>query len=1715
MTYLQNLHGDSKGVTMSPVAGYVIISKILEGSSAVIYRATQAITGSPVVIKVPRDEYPTPRDLATLRHEYLLLSSLNVAGVVKTYGLEKCGHGLALLLEDLRGQSLMSLQRAQKIDIKTLLRIIIKVTEIMQEIHAKGIIHRDIKPHNIMVDVGRDTLQVHLIDFGAATRLSQEAQKSDASALVESSLAYISPEQTGRMNRVIDHRTDLYSLGVTLYELLTGALPFTTVDPVELVHSHIARQPVPPHELIPAIPAALSAVVMKLLAKTAEDRYQSAHGIRIDLVRCLGELEKTGTIAPFVPGQHDHSVELRLSQKVYGRSAELETLLAALDRVRKGAAELVVLRGASGVGKSTLIDELSRVLVQQGGLTTLGRCELMTSGQPYSSLAQAFRDLCQQLLIGSPQALARWKEELRAAVGNNGRLLTELIPELELLIGPQPMPLQLGLAESQNRFNLVFQTFLKTFATAAHPLVLCLDDLQWVDPATLSLLQLVATDPGRGHLLVVGSYRDGEAAASQPLVQTLGALRQAGVALHELTLGALTVADIESFLADSLRSTRERVVPLAKALYDKTHGNPFFVKQTLLALRRDELLYFDFASESWLWKLPEILNYRVADNVVDFTVGKIQLLPAPAQEVLKLAACIGSQFELETLAALCQKTVPETAGILWDALREGLCAPLDADYRLVDPESQIALGGLGFKVAYRFLHDRVQQAAYSLLPESELPALHLQVARLLRLRSQGQVADTELFALANHYQRGAALIDDTQERHDVAELCLRAGQRAKLTTAYQAAADYFHTGVAILGPEPFSQSYALAAQLHIEQAECRYLSGQLTQAESLFELVIPQLRSDLEHARVATLRTELYATKGLMEKALATGLDGLARLGFTFPGTQGEHFAALPQATAEFKTLLGGRSIAELLALPSPTREDPMQAWIQRLLLGTCTASFFVRPTLIALLALKQAALSVQHGHTDVAAYGYMSYAVIAANVLGATAEAYEFGKLGIELNQKFGNLPLTCKLNSMFAGFISHYHRPLREGLAYLRGGLNTGLETGDFTWVGFGCFHLDTQLLGSGEELAAVQQELEKLLGIAQRAREVFAQSALAVAQQTVANLTGQTTSRNTLSSATFDEDKFTALFTQAEFTTLECWYYSAKLQLAYLYGDYERAYQLALLAHARAGGAMGLHFVTDLYFYTCLALTALSHLPAETPSAPAAAGAEESPGALLARLQAQLAVWAAACPENYQHKHVLVAAEVARLRGEPIEAVELYDQSITLAQQSEFIHHAALASELCARALLARGRTRFASVYVRDAYYGYERWGATAKLTQLLEQFPAMAQEMREKSSRDSNPTTTTSSRLAAGGMLDLMAVLHAAQSMASEIVLDRLLEQVLRLVVANAGAQRGFLILEREGALIVEAAITVSPDHVQVGMALPLAACPNLARSVVQLVAHTREAVVLGNASTDSRYGNDPYIIAAQPKSVLCLALRYRGRLTGILYLENNLTEHAFTEERIEVLRLLSGQAAIAVENALLYSRLREIGDKLQFSNGELRQANTELLQRSEELRQANERTQDSLTERVRVEQERNRLQQEVIRIQSDRLAEIAAPLIPITDEIMVMPLIGTMDTERAKQVTETVLEGSQRHRIRVVIIDITGMKHVDTNVASLLINSATALRLLGTQAVLTGIRAEVAQTLVSLGIDLGGLVTRGTLQSGIAYAATQLGSSLFAKRPPNR
>ncbi|WP_437320282.1 AAA family ATPase [Sorangium sp. So ce385] len=1688
----------------SPPQGYAAEDILHQGTMITVRRARRVSDGQPVVLKGPSAGRASPRAIARLRHEQVITREIAHPGVLRVLDVDESDGGPVLVLEDFGGASLDIVLRGERLSLATTLRIGIHVADALASLHHAGIIHKDVKPHNILVRL--DPLTVKLSDFGIATRLSQEAPRAENPGAAEGTLAYMSPEQTGWMNRSLDCRTDLYSLGVTLYEMLTGAPPFTAPSAMELVHCHLARTPTPPHAASAEIPRVVSDLVMKLLFKAAEDRYPCAEALRADLEECLRRYEADGRVDPFPLGERDAGGRLWLPEKLYGREAATQAVVAACERAAAGAVELFLISGHAGVGKSALVREVYKVLARRPGYFVSGKFGQLKQRTPYAAIAQAFGELCERILSEGEESVARWKARLSAALGAIGQVVVDVIPELEGVVGPQPAVQPLGPNESKNRFSLAFQTFVRA-VTEEHLLVLFIDDLQWADPASLKLLELLLTDPDGRGMLVIGAYRDQEVDDAHPLARLVGDLRAAGAPASEVWLGPLELEDIRRLLADALRCRLEDTDAFAALILERTAGNPFFIHQLLHALAGEGIVRFDPAAGAWAFCLERARSAEGAEGVVELMSAKIRRLAPGAQRALQLAACVGHRFDLRTLALVAEQPPGEVAAALWDALREGLVVPLDPEYRFVHAGDAAVAGRLledpSFRVSYRFLHDRVQQAAYALVDEPERKRLHHRIGRLLAASLGEDPSDEELFVVVGHLNLAAALIEDPAERGEFVRLNLAAGRRAQAATAYDAAFGYLSAAVSALGPDPWAGEPGLAFDvfgIHAAKAECAHLSGRCDEAEALFDALLERAASDVERARVSCMRMVLYNAQHRWADSLAVALEGLRLLGMEVP-TEGEALAAALRAElAEAERGFAARRGEDVGA--GPELADPrVRVAVEMLGYGSPSA-YFLNPPLAQLLAVKMANLSLRHGSSPMASVAYAYHGFYLAAFWGQPHEGYRIVRMGVALNDRYRVDAIRAKLDFNY-GVVMNHSRPQREALEVLQRARVAGMETGDFMFASASSNIVAQMKLSLEGELRRVREDVGGFLRFTSRTKDALSTAVQTVARQVIQNLEGRTLDRGTLSDAGFDEDALVPKLDAVGFAIVAGFYYTNKLALAYLYGDHEGALRMARRAHERARALTGQYIgIVDLPLYTCLTLLALG---------PRASG--EEGGALaemLASSHDKLAVLARDCPE-LRHLELLVRAERARVAGEALEPIlELYQQASDAAEQAGYVRYRALVSELCGRFLAARRVPWLARSCLVDAYQAYARWGATAKLRQMEEAYvellpraaagqPASASLLSNLTSVASSTTDMVARRVA---LLDAAALIRAAQAVAREIDLGRVMTRLLRLAIESVGAQRGALILDHEGGPRVEAAAE-DDGEVRVGPSTPVRESGAAAARVIELAMSAGSAVVVADAAQDARFDGDPYVAARKPRSVLALPMVSQGEVSGILYLENNAAPDVFSPARLDVLELVAAQAAIAVRNALLYARVQAASDELRRANDALEAA---VAARTAELSSAMARLEEELAERARAEQERAGLQEDLIRVQRERLAELSTPLIPITDRIMVMPLIGTMDAERADGALETALRGVADTSAQVVILDITGVKGVDSSVAATLVRTATALRLLGAEAVITGIGGHVSQTLVGLGIDLSETVVQGTLQRGIAYALRRTGEA---------
>jgi PAS domain S-box-containing protein len=1461
------------------IPGYTLTNSVSEADDLILYQATRVPDRVPVLLKVPACSRPPPLLLSRLEREYDLTRDLDPDLIARPLALERYGGNVALVLEQGPDRTLAA-QLGSPMDVGSFLRVAIAINTALAEVHRHELVHKDIKPENVLLDAAG---HLWLTGLGITSHLPRERQTPDPPEVIAGTLAYMAPEQTGRMNRSIDSRSDLYALGVTFYQMLTGVLPFTARDAMEWVHCHIARQPIPPSHRAPGLPEPLSAMVMKLLAKTAEERYQSTVGLDTDLHRCLTEWESKGCIDLFPLGEHDVPDRLLIPEKLYGRQSEIDTLFAAFDRVvTKGLPELVLVAGYSGVGKTTLVREMRKTLLEKRGNYFEGKFERLQCNVPYSGWIQVFEGFVDYLLKENETELASWKQAILGGVGGIGRVLTDILPNLELVIGTQPEVPALGPVETQNRFNYVFLEFIKAIATEEHPLAIFLDDLQWIDAASLNLIQALANSAVASKILMIGAYRDNEVDSLHPLSRMIetSCKEEANVTL--LRLNDISEEAINELISDTVRHEYSETVELTRLIYSITKGNPFFILQTLKTLVAKRTIYFDSSARNWKWDIAAIKSMEIADSVVGLMLEKLQQLPLETQHILSLLACAGVGFSLTNFCALAEQSEVSILEKLQPALREGLVVSLDA--------------------GYQFTHDRIREVAYARVPQADLPATHLKIARMLEPQVAPDQRSGKLFDMVDNFDRGITLIETQEERDRVAELNLIAGRYAMQSSAYASAQIYFAAADSLLAKDCWQRQYPLCFELELKHGQCEFLLGHLAAAEERLSLLANRADGLADLAKVVALQGPLYTTMMPIERAIEVCLAYLQQAGI--------HWSAHPaqeEAGQEFERLwkqLDGRPINSLRDLPRLTAPD----WkaTMDVLATLITPAFFSDSNLLALVCARMVCISMEHGNCDASCFGYLVTGEIMGSGLGDYAAGYQFGELACDLVDKYGRDALKARIYVAFGGQVSLWREHARIGRKWLQVVYDAAVRAGDIEYASYSWIQLLTNLFACGDTLDQVQHVAETGVEFTGRAQFPLVQISLIGQLRFVLTMRGLTPEFASYNSFDFKEADFERQLTEdANIAITTCFYRIRKLQARYLAHDYAGAVALSVAAERVLWTSKTYFIFADYHFYSALARAA-RHDGADTDE-------QRQLREAIAGHHAELEILARNCPENFSNSVALVDAEIARIEQRDQDAMKLYEKAISLAKEHDFVQNMAVACEAAGSFYLRRGFERIARTYLAEAATAYSDWGADGKVRQLVRLYPWLAPSV-------SPPET----ELAAS--LDVVSMAKAQHAISREMKIDKLLAEVMRIVIENAGAQKGFLIIDRDGVWQIEATGEIAQSDVKTPLPVSVEQCELVSLGVVHYVVRSKECVVLDDAINQGEFANDPHIQRERTKSLLCAPLLSRGSLIGVLYLENNLTTHAFTAERVQLLEMLLSQAATSLENALVYEALKESESK---------------------------------------------------------------------------------------------------------------------------------------------------------------------------------------------
>lgn len=1511
--------GQSPRTTALNIPGFERMALVHQSRSHVVYCAHRTSDGHPVILKTLLAKYPHKLEVAEIRREFQIVSKLNIDGIIRMHSLLTYDQGnLAIEMErfGISLAELISQSDGKPLPLDRFFSIAVSLTQILGRLHGHNLVHKDVNPSNVLIDP--QTGELRLIDFGISSELSRERQSIMLSKRLEGSLPYISPEQTGRMNRDLDYRSDYYSLGVTFFEMLTGALPFSANNTLEWVHRHISQQPPEAHQINRDVPETLSRIVAKLMAKNAEDRYQSTHGLIADLNRCREELKQVTSPPPFELGQQDVSRHFQIPQRLYGRTSELTLLKSRFHDVMHGTTAICMVSGYSGVGKSALVNELGKSIFREQGYLIQGKFDQFQQSTAYSAMATALRSLVLQLLGEPQQRLDQWREAMLAALGANAQLMIELVPALELIIGRQPPVPELPPTEAQNRFQFVFLSFVKVFADRQKPLVIFMDDLQWADVPTLNLLQRLATARELNYVLIIGAYRSNAVDTTHPLRITLDQIHKVRE-IVEIMLPPLDQRVIDQLIAETLHSDLARCETLSKLLYKKVLGNPFFTKELLKRLSDDGAIHFNLEWGRWDWDLEAVRRAEVGDNVVDFMVASLRRLNPSTQQVLQLAACIGNSFDLKTLSIIYEQSMERTGVALRQALKRNMIIPLSDNYKYIGMnganEDDVAtlsddIDSEGMNPSYKFQHDRIQQAAYTLIDADRKQAVHLSVGRLMQSHGTSAEIEIRLMDIVGHLNAGRALIIDAHERRDLAFLNLSAGIKARRSSAYESALSFFRIGHEMLPADAWHNEYELMLALSKEVQQCAYLTGDYVQADSWAESILNHARTALSKAEMLSARTRQYATMGKMQASIQSAIAGLSLLGVEI--IERPDADAINEQIADIEKNLQGRPISTLIDAPELTGPETQAAI--HLLMEVFPAAFLSGSgNLFPYLVLKAVNLSLCHGNSPESAFAYAAYGMLLCGTLNNPALGFEYGKLAVAMNERFDDIALKSRIIYVYAMFIHHWSNRWSSMTPWFLKGIEAGYQSGDLLYLAYSaqdCIIWDPTL-----DLETASQEQRKYLTIVKDCEYQDSLDSGTLFLQMQLNFQGLTDGLYSMNGASFDEARCVEGMRQRQFMTGIANYNIYKAEIHYFYDDYQGALEYVRAQEKILTSSMSLPQLVRFYIVAFLTRTALY------PDMQSEEQATTFEG-LQASLQ-QMSLWASNCPENFDHLRLIMQAELARLANHMPQALNLYEQAIAIAKSGEFRRDEALANELTGKYLLSLKLGKAAEGYLITARYLYYRWGASRKVEEMERKYPQLLNLQTPEHNTTTQTLSMTGDSLDAAS-LDMSSVIKASQAISSEIVVDKLLKTTLQILLENAGGQRGYFVVNEGGQIVIHATseiqnhdagnlpATDTPTRMAISSEDPV-----LPVSLIHNALRTGAPIILNNATESRRFGTDPYIVKHRPKSIICIPIIRHERFRGAIYIENNLATNAFTKQRVEVINLLSAQASISMENAQLH------------------------------------------------------------------------------------------------------------------------------------------------------------------------------------------------------
>ena len=1481
-------------------------SKIAEGFNSSIYQLSDDTYGQEVILKVMKEEFNYHPHSSQLYNEDKFLRNIETKGIRASLDLIEDQHAPILVLEYFDGRSLKQWRQSNKPSFLDCLKIAISVTECLSEVHSSHkLIHRDISSHNILIDHKNE---IRLIDFGLAINVDIKLSVKGMSDQLIGTLPYISPEQTGRVNHAVDYRSDLYSLGVVFYELFTGELPFKSSDPLELIHAHLAMIPKKASEINSSIPPIFSDILAKLLEKNVENRYQSASGLLKDLQKCLEQLAMKIEIHRFDLAENDVSGQFQLPSKIYGRDREIELLIKSVDQLGSNSRKITLVSGKSGTGKTSLIYEIYKPITQKKGYFIKGKHQQYQKDRPYQAITQALSGLVSLLLSENEERLSKWRDAITNALGEQGKLITDLIPNLELIIGKQEKLPVLGINEAQNRFNYIFSQFIKALATREHPIVMFIDDLQWTDNASLKLLKHLITEADLQYFYFIGAYRDNELYPSHPVNLVFKELPRQGITIQELHLKDLEFEHVLSMVHDTFKTSQSKSRILSNIIYGKTAGNPFFVSQFIKSIYENGLVWFDAKTREWTWDAKGLESTNFTDNVVEFMIEKLRKMDQSVQTQLTYGACIGDRFDLQTLSYIQQEPT-ELLDDLWQAVIEQLLIVEESqgDVALMKSITNVDSHS---SLVYRFAHDRIRQAAYELIPEAEKSKVHQQIGEHLLNNIDLEKDPDRIFDVVDQLNLGVRSSDQDYNT-SLAKLNLTAGNKAASATANDSALRYFKFAKECLS-DSFWQSHPdLCFEIYLAAMESNYLLGEYNTMDALGNVLLDHAKSKIEKLKTYNILVQSYIARGKHMELIDFGLSVLKIAGIKLPSNPND--LDILKGLIKTKIKLRGKSMNYFKQLPD--MEDESMSLAINMMTSISTASYHNFPRLFPLVIFKSMQLSLKYGNSIDSIPFYGAYGTILAGVLGEYDKGYEFGQLSLTLLERSTkNTAVAPKTLVIYYTFINHWKEHLELSQKPTEEAYLISLEIGDNQYAATSAFQKSYTSFLLGRRLPEVQIEMEgfidKMRTLNQKGYFLYQK----IVYQGISNLASADNKKPwVLKGSTFDESAYRDSNDElSEDGTAHFHIAYNKLYLNYLFGRYEEALEAADLCKDNLDVVLSTAYIPVVYFYDSLTSIRL------------ASTSKESRKRLIKRVrsnQKKMNKWAKHAPMNFMHKYLAVEAELLALtQPNKLDIKDKYDKALRLSDTNDYLNEQALIYELAGRHFFQIQDEALQLYYLTKAIKAYKQWGALSKVNSLKQEFPFIQEEKKRDIQTSFSEGSFSYGSMSGNNLLDLASVLKAASTISSEIQLNKAIPKLLDIVVENAGAQSGaFLLVEENKANLYARS---SEKGTKIVTPKPIGADDELPLSVIQYVLRTKDTVIIDEPAKDERFDKDGYIIDSEVASLLCLPIIHQQALIGIIYLENRLTKGSFNTDRTDLLSLLSGQIAVTINNAMLYDTLEQ-------------------------------------------------------------------------------------------------------------------------------------------------------------------------------------------------